>query len=182
MLKGWMSIYTYLETALGRVLVTTWRDAVTGFYFSDQPHTPSINSSWTRRDETGLLTEVRRQINDYAAGRREEFDLPLQAEGSEFQKRVWEFIARVPFGRTLCYGELAEQLGSPHAARAVGAAAGQNPICWIVPCHRVVGKHGALTGYAGGLARKRALLDFEASLSHGVFTRLARPSAELVGV
>jgi methylated-DNA-[protein]-cysteine S-methyltransferase len=95
--------------------------------------------------------------------------------GTPFQVRVWNEIARIPFGRTISYGELAERVGSADAVRAVGTATGRNPVCWIVPCHRVVGKDGSLTGFAGGLERKRAFLDFESGKS-----AMLAPEAELV--
>src|SRR6202043_285687 len=110
--------------------------------------------------ETGF-GEARRQPAQDFAGRREHFGLPLDARGDEFQRRVWDRIARIPDGQTVTYGELARELGSQVLAKAGGAAVGRNPLSVIVPCHRVVGKDGKLTGYAGGLARKRFLLDLE---------------------
>ncbi len=105
--------------------------------------------------------EVKRQLAEYFAGDRQRFELPIDARGDDFQRRVWELIDRIPYGRTATYGDLARDLGNPALARDVGAAVGRNPLCVIVPCHRVVGRDGKLTGYAGGLARKRLLLDLE---------------------
>ncbi|MEU8520151.1 methylated-DNA--[protein]-cysteine S-methyltransferase [Streptomyces sp. NBC_01216] len=106
--------------------------------------------------------EVIRQLDGYFAGERKEFDLPLRLVGTDFQLRVWELLRCIPYGETRTYGELAEELGNPGAARAVGLANGRNPVGIIVPCHRVVGAGGGLTGYGGGLDRKRRLLAFEA--------------------
>jgi methylated-DNA-[protein]-cysteine S-methyltransferase len=110
-----------------------------------------------------LLREAESQLRAYFAGELTRFDLPLSPRGTEFQRRVWDAVARVPYGTTTTYSAVAAALGSPSACRAVGAANGRNPLPIVVPCHRVVGASGALTGYGGGLARKRALLDLEAA-------------------
>jgi len=108
------------------------------------------------------LDEVRRQVAEYAAGRRQEFEFELNAEGPEFDKLVWRALSDIPFGRTTSYGAVAKTIGHPLAARAVGAANGANPIALIVPCHRVIGSDGSLTGFGGGLPLKRKLLEHEA--------------------
>jgi methylated-DNA-[protein]-cysteine S-methyltransferase len=108
--------------------------------------------------------EVARQIEDFFAGKRRDFDLPLAPEGSDFQKRVWAELIRIPFGETMSYGEVARCIGRPGAARAVGRANATNPIALIVPCHRVIGANGTLTGYAGGIDLKEKLLAWERSL------------------
>jgi len=108
-----------------------------------------------------LLDAAARQLLEYISGEREDFDVPLDLVGTDFQKEVWEGLARIPFGHTQSYGELADELNKPGAARAVGAATGRNPISIIVPCHRLVGSSGKLTGFAGGLDTKRWLLDHE---------------------
>lgn len=114
------------------------------------------------RVEDPLLDEVERQLNEYFAGERREFDLPLAADGTEFQKKVWAYLRTIPYGQTVTYGQVAVDLGyEPGISRAVGAANGANPIPIVVPCHRVVGSDGKLTGYAGGVARKTALLELE---------------------
>jgi methylated-DNA-[protein]-cysteine S-methyltransferase len=110
-----------------------------------------------------LLLEAEAQLDSYFAGELDRFDLPLSLRGTEFQRRVWAAVAAVPYGRTATYSELAAAIGSPRAFRAVGAANGRNPLPVIVPCHRVVGTAGGLTGYGGGLERKRVLLDLEAA-------------------
>ena len=113
-----------------------------------------------------VLVEARRQLNEYFAGERHDFDLPLAGAGTSFQQRVWAELREIPFGRTASYGEIARSLGMPPGgSRAVGLANGANPIAIVVPCHRVIGADGTLTGYAGGLERKRYLLDLESSMA-----------------
>jgi len=111
------------------------------------------------------LANVRRQVTEYAKGKRQEFEFELAAEGPDFNQRVWEALLEIPFGTTTSYGALAKNIGHPGSARAVGAANGANPIALIVPCHRVIGSDGSLTGYAGGLALKRKLLEHEARVA-----------------
>lgn len=108
------------------------------------------------------LAEVQRQVNEYALGKRRDFDFELAADGPEFDKKVWKALLTIPYGTTTSYGAIARKVGSPNAARAVGAANGNNPIALIVPCHRVIGANGTLTGYGGGLPLKRKLLEHEA--------------------
>jgi methylated-DNA-[protein]-cysteine S-methyltransferase len=115
-----------------------------------------------------ILAETERQLAEYFARARTRFDLPLEPEGTEFQKKVWNALTAIPFGQTRSYVDLAKAIGSSKAARAVGAANGKNPISIIVPCHRVVGANGALTGFAGGIETKAALLAFEARASPSI--------------
>jgi len=121
---------------------------------------PSEANEAAPRDDA-VLREAMRQLDDYFAEARRAFDLPLAARGTAFQRRVWQELRRIPFGETRSYGEVAERLGNPNAMRAVGAANGKNPIAIIVPCHRVIGANGALTGFGGGLERKAYLLELE---------------------
>jgi methylated-DNA-[protein]-cysteine S-methyltransferase len=114
---------------------------------------------------TKALGEVRRQVNEYTKGKRQEFELALNPEGPDFNKLVWKALLDIPFGRTTSYGAIAKTIGHPAAARAVGAANGANPISLIVPCHRVIGSDGSLTGYGGGLPLKRKLLEHEARVA-----------------
>jgi methylated-DNA-[protein]-cysteine S-methyltransferase len=123
-----------------------------------------VPADWVRED-TGVLADAAAQLREYFAGRLTGFDLPLAPAGTEWQRRVWTALTTIPYGETASYGELAQELGRPTASRAVGMANGRNPISIIVPCHRVIGADGTLTGYAGGLERKRFLLSLE---SHGV--------------
>jgi methylated-DNA-[protein]-cysteine S-methyltransferase len=162
-----MTLHSLLESPLGELLLIAHDDSLTGVYFTDQSHAPQIHPDWVRRDDAPVFGAVRRQLLDYTEGGSEDFDLPVELTGTKFQVKVWEQIIAIPFGETVSYTDLAERIGDPRAVRAVGTAAGANPICWIIPCHRVVGKDGSLTGYAGGLARKKALLDFEAARHAG---------------
>jgi methylated-DNA-[protein]-cysteine S-methyltransferase len=123
------------------------------------PH--AISSDWRRADDDPILATARRQLDAYFAGALTEFDLPLAPEGTAFQRLVWDGLRTIPYGETRSYGELAEEIGAPGAARAVGLANGRNPIAVIIPCHRVIGADGSLTGFGGGLPRKRTLLSLE---------------------
>lgn len=154
--------HTVVDSPLGELTVVAEDGALTGVYFPDHRRRPAPETFGPRTDE-GFegFEEVRRQLGEYFAGRRDRFDLPLAPKGDEFHQRVWKLLAEIPFGETRSYGELARQLGNASLAQAVGAANGRNPLSVIVPCHRVVGADGNLTGYAGGLDRKRFLLELE---------------------
>ena len=121
------------------------------------------------------LAEIRRQVNEYSKGKRQKFDLKLAAEGPDFNKLVWNTLCDIPFGTTTSYGAVARTIGHPKAARAVGAANGANPIALIVPCHRVIGSDGSLTGYGGGLPLKRKLLEHEARVAGTRFDLFSSP-------
>jgi methylated-DNA-[protein]-cysteine S-methyltransferase len=149
--------HAVLATNLGELTVVREEGAVTGLYFPRHWPRPDRTAFGPRTDEG--FEEVARQLAKYLDGDRDEFDLPLKARGSEFDRRVWDLISCVPYGETTTYGELARSLGAE--PRDVGAAVGRNPVCIIIPCHRVVGATGKLTGYAGGLDRKRTLLEIE---------------------
>lgn len=156
-----MTLYTRLDSPLGELLLTSRDEKLTGLYFADSLHAPKIGPGWIEREDAPLFAQTREQLEEYASGEREQFDLPIGLAGTPFQLRVWQEISAIPFGETVTYGEIARRIGSPDAVRAVGTAAARNPLCWIVPCHRVVGSNRSLTGYAGGLGRKEALLAFE---------------------
>ncbi len=162
-----MTLYSHLESPLGQLLLVAHDDSLCGIYFTDQTHAPQVHPDWVRRDSEPVFLELRRQLAEYTAGQRERFELPIELTGTKFQVRVWEQILAVPFGETISYTELAKRNGDPQAVRAVGTATGANPISWVLPCHRIVGKDNSLSGYAGGLARKQALLDFEAARHAG---------------
>jgi methylated-DNA-[protein]-cysteine S-methyltransferase len=150
--------YSTLTTPIGELLLTADADgALTAVHL---PGRHPDTGGWERDD--ALLEPARRQLAEYFAGERTAFDLLLRPAGAPFQKQVWDALLRIPYGETASYGEIARELGHPTASRAVGAANGRNPIAIVVPCHRVIGANGSLTGYAGGLDRKRALLDLEA--------------------
>jgi methylated-DNA-[protein]-cysteine S-methyltransferase len=153
--------YTVVDSPLGPLTLVGTGGALTGLYMDRQRYRPGPETFGERDDVP--FTEAARQLEEYFAGKRTSFDLPLALTGTPFQRQVWEALRAIPYGRTVSYGQLADRLGRPTAARAVGLANGHNPIGIIVPCHRVVGANGDLTGYGGGLDRKRRLLDFERS-------------------
>jgi methylated-DNA-[protein]-cysteine S-methyltransferase len=156
--------YARFVTPLGTLFATALGGALTGLYFDGGRHAPAIPETWKEDPGAAPLRECARQLAEYLDCKRQRFDLPLAPEGSDFQRRVWIEIARIPYGETLTYAELARRAGAPGAARAAGAATGRNPLSIIVPCHRVVGSDGSLTGYAGGIERKTRLLEIEGVL------------------
>jgi methylated-DNA-[protein]-cysteine S-methyltransferase len=138
------------------------REALTRFEFIGQKHASAEQNAWSKLERpNALFAEVLKQIREYGLGRRTSFDLPLAPNGTPFQQQVWREIASIDYAQSLSYGQIAQRVGSPNASRAVGAATGRNPIGIIIPCHRVLGSTGKLTGYAGGLARKIAMLELE---------------------
>lgn len=153
-----MRTHAVVDSPLGPLTLVAQDDAVAGLYMTDQRHRPVIDLP---RDETAL-PELREQLQAYWCRDLKEFDVPLALTGSPFQQQVWAGLRTIPYGETWSYGELAAALGRPGASRAVGLANGRNPVGVVVPCHRVVGSTGSLTGYGGGLARKQWLLDLEA--------------------
>ena len=155
--------YARFATPLGTVFATTVDGSLTGIYFEGQRYAPSVSPEWIESPRHAPLAECARQLAEYFDRKRRDFELPLAPEGTDFQRRVWREIARIPFGATRSYAELATRSGAPGAARAAGAATGRNPLSIVVPCHRVVGSGGSLTGYAGGLERKARLLGIEAA-------------------
>jgi methylated-DNA-[protein]-cysteine S-methyltransferase len=168
MMEGRMmdsKISTYrVDSPLGEILLVANAagDALRGLYLERQKYFPAEAAQWPQRRSLALFRDVVAQLREYFAGARTRFDVPLAPPGTPFQRQVWEAIAKVPFGETITYAELARRCGRPAAVRATGAATGRNPITVIIPCHRIMGSGGSLTGYAGGLDRKRALLALEA--------------------
>lgn len=151
----------HIDTPLGGVLLAASADGLAGLWFDAQRHHPDT-TGWQPDPGHALLQDAAGQLQDYLAGRRTGFDLPLDlSRGTPFQQAVWRALLAIPRGGTHSYGALGLALGRPAAMRAVGAAVGRNPVSVIVPCHRVIGADGSLTGYAGGLERKRALLTLE---------------------
>jgi methylated-DNA-[protein]-cysteine S-methyltransferase len=159
-----MKAFARIRTPLGTMIAIAAGGALTGLHFEDGRHAPAPSPEWREDPRHAPLRECAEQLADYFAGRRQCFDLPLAPDGTDFQRRVWREIARVPFGETISYAELAARAGSPGSARAAGAATGRNPLAIVVPCHRIVASGGGLTGYAGGLARKQSLLSLEGAL------------------
>jgi methylated-DNA-[protein]-cysteine S-methyltransferase len=152
--------YTLAPTPVGDVLLTAdGSHRLTGVYWPEHQRAPRPGTGWERDDEA--FADVREQLAQYFAGERRSFDVCVAAVGTPFQHRVWDALREIPFGSVMTYGELAAHIGRPSAARAVGLANGRNPLSIVVPCHRVVGSGGVLTGYAGGLEVKRRLLAHE---------------------
>jgi methylated-DNA-[protein]-cysteine S-methyltransferase len=152
---------TTMESPVGTLTLTAVDGRLTGLHMDGQRHAPASSVDW-ERDDAGLA-DVAEQLEAYFAGSREEFDVALDLQGTDFQCEVWAGLLGIPYGETVSYGELARRVGRPGASRAVGLANGRNPVAIIVPCHRVIGADGTLTGYGGGLDRKVWLLDHERS-------------------
>ena len=153
--------FARLNTPLGGLLATAAGEALTGLYFEGQRHAPQVREDWKEDPGGAPFAECARQLAGYLGRDRRGFDLPLAPEGTPFQRRVWSEIARIAYGETITYAELARRAGAPGSARAAGAATGRNPLSIVVPCHRVVGSAGSLTGYAGGIELKARLLALE---------------------
>jgi methylated-DNA-[protein]-cysteine S-methyltransferase len=152
-------IYTRLPSPIGELLITSEDGAITCLSMG-RPDGPALPDPEWRRDDAGLRA-AREQLSGYFAGELTAFDLPLAPRGTPFQLRVWQALREIPFGQTISYAELARRIGSPRAVRAVGGANGRNPIAVVVPCHRVIEADGSLTGFGGGVERKRILLELE---------------------
>jgi methylated-DNA-[protein]-cysteine S-methyltransferase len=155
-----MLAYDEYRSPQGTMLIAATPKGLAGVYFKGQKHFPK-QRQWQRDARHPVLRQAKRELSEYFAGKRTRFSVALDPQGTDFQRSVWKQIARVEFGKTLTYGELARRAGHPGSARAAGAATGRNPLGIIVPCHRIMGADGSLTGYAGGLQRKRALLALE---------------------
>jgi methylated-DNA-[protein]-cysteine S-methyltransferase len=162
--------YFVIPSPVGELLLTATDAGLTRVWFEEHRHGGPRDEAWQRAEDVGgaaarILGEAAEQLVEYFAGERRTFDLPLAASGTPFQERVWTALRAIPYGQTMSYGELAGRLGEPTAMRAVGAANGRNPLPIVVPCHRVIGARGELTGFGGGIARKRWLLQHEGALS-----------------
>jgi methylated-DNA-[protein]-cysteine S-methyltransferase len=153
-----------IDSPIGELLVTASSDALTGLEMApfERPAEPS------RARANDVLRAARTQLSAYFRGKQMSFDLALAPAGTPFQQGVWQELTRIPLGETISYAQLAERVGRPGHFRAVGSANGRNPISLIIPCHRVIGSSGSLTGYGGGIERKRWLLDHEAAMASGV--------------
>ena len=152
-----------IDTELGGMLLVAHDDALTGAYFEGQKYPPAADaiSDVISIEEDRLLAQAATEMCAYLAGERDSFDVPIAPQGDEFSQRVWQILLRIPYGETVTYGAIADELGSKGLSQRVGQSVGHNPLSVIVPCHRVLGADGSLTGYAGGLDRKRALLALE---------------------
>lgn len=158
------TVQSVYDSPLGRIILAASDNQLVGLWFDGQRH-QADNSAWAVAPDIPLFQTACLQLDEYFAGRRKSFDLALNfSGGSLFQRQVWEALRQIPYGLTLSYGALSAHIGKPAAVRAVGAAIGRNPLSIIVPCHRVLGAQGSLTGYAGGIERKQALLQREGAL------------------
>jgi len=157
-------VATLFESPIGELRLTASDSALTGVWFPGQGELPAAPANDGHGPANAVLARACEQLAEYFAGGRTTFAVPLEPAGTPFQRRVWEALRAIPYGTTLSYSELARRLGDVRATRAVGAANGRNPIPIIVPCHRVVGADGSLTGFGGGLDRKRWLLEHEGAL------------------
>jgi methylated-DNA-[protein]-cysteine S-methyltransferase len=162
------TLFTHAASPIGRLLLLSDGIAVTGLYMETERHPPRRDADWIPDAGCEPLRRTTLQLAEYFAGERREFDLPLAPRGTAFQRQVWDELLTIQFGQTTSYGALARRLGNPGASRAVGLANGQNPISIIIPCHRVIGADGTLTGYGGGLPRKQWLLRHEGAAAQGV--------------
>ncbi|WP_132149621.1 methylated-DNA--[protein]-cysteine S-methyltransferase [Kribbella antiqua] len=157
-----MNRHAIVSTRIGDLTLVASAHALVGVYFPHHWVKPASETLGDRVEATDpVIAEAARQLDEYLTGERTSFDLPTVLRGDEFQRRVWSLLEEIPYGETTSYGEIAQQLGEGETAQAVGKAVGQNPLSIVVPCHRVVGKNGSLTGYAGGLKRKQFLLELE---------------------
>jgi methylated-DNA-[protein]-cysteine S-methyltransferase len=153
--------YCYVESPIGKLLIAGDSESVRQINFAKNGKPSAPEAEW-QESSRGPVAQAARQLREYFAGSRTDFDLPLAPQGTEFQRYVWRRLQEIPYGETISYGELARRVGNPKASRAVGAANGQNPIPIVIPCHRVIGANGKLTGFGGGLPTKEALLALEA--------------------
>lgn len=152
--------HTTIASPIGRLLLVGDERALHGLYMLDGPKPRAIDPTWTL--DAAPFAALIAQLGEYFAGERTAFDVDVELHGTSFQQRVWNALREIPYGQTISYGELALRIDQPSAVRAVGLANGRNPVSVIVPCHRVIGANGTLTGYGGGVERKRLLLDLEA--------------------
>ena len=152
--------YSVMQSPIGPLTIVATNGALVAVLMDGHHRSPVPESAWGERVDDAL-PDATRQLEEYFAGQRQAFNLPLAPSGTEFQRRVWAALAEIPYGETRSYGQIATAIGRPGASRAVGMANGRNPVSIVVPCHRVVGASGSLTGYAGGPERKQFLLDLE---------------------
>ena len=160
-------MYTFItQTPLGAVQAAADDDALRGLWFTGQKYFPAAAETWHNRPDYPVFAALEAWLKDYFSGKNPAVTMPLSPEGTDFQQAVWKLLLEIPYGKTTTYGTIAANLGAAKdgAAQAVGGAVGHNPISLIIPCHRVLGADGSLTGYAGGLEKKRALLELEGAL------------------
>ncbi len=158
-----MILYQHIDSPVGPLLLAAGQDGLHLIEFQSPRHPMARLPEW-REDSNAMLDATRAQLDEYFAGTRKDFDLPLAPQGTAFQKDVWRTLATIPYGETVSYAQLAQRVGKPTAMRAVGAANGRNPLPIVLPCHRVIGADGSLTGFGGGLPTKQFLLELEGAL------------------
>ncbi len=157
-----MTSYTTIKTeALGELLLVASETKLTGIYYADCKHAPKSRGAWKRDPKHPVLKQAGKELLEFLDGKRTSFSVPMEFAGTKFQQKVWTQLAKIPFGETISYTELARRVGTPRAVRAAGSANGRNPLSIVIPCHRVISKDGTLGGYAGRLERKQRLLDLE---------------------
>lgn len=154
--------YTQLESPVGTLLLTLEDGQLTNICMCNQKRTVEVQPDWVESDRH--FRTVARQLEDYFRGKRKTFDIPIRPRGTDFQMSVWKQLSKIPYGETATYGDIAKRIDNPKAVRAVGLANGRNPLPIVIPCHRVVGAHGQLTGFGGGLEKKALLLKIEQSV------------------
>ena len=153
--------YFIVKSGIKDLMLVADDSALIGLYFMGCDHIPAASKDWIHDARHPVLRQAATQLREYFEGKRDHFTIPLRLAGTDFQQKVWREIARIPYGETIAYGELAERAGAPRAIRAAGTSTGRNPVAIIIPCHRVVGKNGGMGGFAGGLERKRFLLELD---------------------
>jgi methylated-DNA-[protein]-cysteine S-methyltransferase len=158
-----MNYYAIIKSPVDDLLLVADDSALTGVYFGTPKHISAAMKGWTLDPRNPLLQQAEKELQEYFSEKRKVFSLPLRFTGTDFQKRVWQEIAAIPYAETISYSELSKRAGAPDAIRAAGTATGRNPISIVVPCHRVMGKNGDMCGFGGGLDRKRFLLNLENS-------------------
>jgi methylated-DNA-[protein]-cysteine S-methyltransferase len=158
-----MNYYSILKSPINDLMLVTDGSALVRLYFVGCDHLPAAHSRWKLDPKHPVLRQAASQLQEYFAGKRTDFALPSRLSGADFQTRVWRQISRIPYGKTIRYSALAKRAGAPQAVRTAGTTTGRNPLSIVIPCHRVIGKKGDLRGFAGGLDRKRRLLELEGS-------------------
>lgn len=159
-----MIYFTFYDSPIQSLRLVSDGRSLIGLYMISEKHDAILQSDWREDESAAPFPAAKQQLTAYFSGSLTEFDLPLQLQGTPFQQRVWEALKTIPYGRTMSYGELAQTIGQPNASRAVGLANGRNPLSIVVPCHRVIGANGKLTGYGGGIERKQWLLNHERTM------------------
>lgn len=153
--------YDIFSSPVGKLTISCTENGISGLHIEGDRYFERVPSKWTHNHKSKLLLKAKEQLDEYFAGTLEQFDLPLDLEGTHFQQEVWAALLDVPYGTTTTYAHIAEKIGKPNAVRAVGSAVGRNPVCILIPCHRVLTSDGKLGGFVAGLACKKQLLDLE---------------------